>query len=227
MKTVRLYGWLGERFGSEWTLDVTSPQEAMRAISCQTRGFSKAVLEHKPGFKVIVGKNPISTEEVAFPVSSREVIKVIPVTAGSKDDVSGFIFGAALIGLSFLLPVTPLFTLGTFAPSLSSIAFGFGVNMVIGGIAQALTSTPNTSSQPSPERPENRPSYVFNGAVNTTTQGNPVPVLYGVLEVGSQVISGGIYAEELIPVALTTTPEPVVTPPESNTTQQVYDYSGP
>jgi predicted phage tail protein len=36
---VRLHGWLGERFGREWRLDVATPREAVRAIACQVRGF--------------------------------------------------------------------------------------------------------------------------------------------------------------------------------------------
>ncbi|MNL81044.1 Bacteriophage lambda tail assembly protein I [compost metagenome] len=46
--------------------------------------------------------------------------------------------------------------------------------------------------------PENGASYNFNGPVNTTAQGNPVPLLYGRMIVGSSVISAGIYAEDQV-----------------------------
>ena len=36
----------------------------------------------------------------------------------------------------------------------------------------------------------------FNGPVNTTAQGNPVPVIYGEMIVGSATISAGIYSED-------------------------------
>ena len=36
--------------------------------------------------------------------------------------------------------------------------------------------------------------YHFNGVVNTTAQGNPVPLGYGRMIVGSAVVSAGIYA---------------------------------
>ena len=52
------------------------------------------------------------------------------------------------------------------------------------------------ATEPS-ERPENKPSYSFNGAVNTTAQGHPVPVGYGRLIVGSAVISAGIDVDEI------------------------------
>jgi predicted phage tail protein len=36
------------------------------------------------------------------------------------------------------------------------------------------------------ERPENKPSFLFDGPVNTITQGHPVPVGYGKAFVGSR-----------------------------------------
>lgn len=42
----------------------------------------------------------------------------------------------------------------------------------------------------------NQPSYVFNGAVNTESQGHPVPLCYGRMRVGSAVISAGIEADD-------------------------------
>jgi predicted phage tail protein len=72
-----------------------------------------------------------------------------------------------------------------------------GVGMIVGGVVQLLTPMPkgpkNTDS------PENKPSYVFTGAVNTQAQGNPVPLLYGRMIVGSAVISAGINAEDYAP----------------------------
>ena len=47
------------------------------------------------------------------------------------------------------------------------------------------------------ERPENKPSYLFNGAVNTTEQGQPIPLLYGELIVGSAVVSAGLTDKEI------------------------------
>jgi hypothetical protein len=46
------------------------------------------------------------------------------------------------------------------------------------------------------DKPENQPSYAFNGPLNTQAQGNPVPVLYGELIVGSAVLSAGITAKD-------------------------------
>jgi predicted phage tail protein len=66
---------------------------------------------------------------------------------------------------------------------------------MLGGVTQMLFSPKSAQSV---ERPENRPSYSFDGAVNTTAQGSPVSVLYGgPLIVGSQVVSAGLSVEQI------------------------------
>ena len=67
--------------------------------------------------------------------------------------------------------------------------------ILLGELGRSFAPTPK-ATEPS-ERPENKPSYSFNGAVNTTAQGHPVPVGYGRLIVGSAVISAGIDVDEI------------------------------
>ncbi|MCF5944975.1 tail assembly protein, partial [Xanthomonas perforans] len=69
-----------------------------------------------------------------------------------------------------------------------------GIAMVIGGVVQMLS--PTQKGLGTQDSPDNRPSYAFNGPVNTQAQGNPVPVAYGDTWTGSAVISGGIFAED-------------------------------
>lgn len=69
-----------------------------------------------------------------------------------------------------------------------------GIGIAAGGVIQMLS--PQTKALASQDGPNNKASYSFNGPVNTSAQGNPVPVLYGEMIVGSAVISAGIYAED-------------------------------
>lgn len=39
LKTIKLYGVLGQKFGHQFKLDVASPREAIRALSAQIDGF--------------------------------------------------------------------------------------------------------------------------------------------------------------------------------------------
>lgn len=69
-----------------------------------------------------------------------------------------------------------------------------GVSLAAGGVVQMLS--PQAKLSTDSNNGDTSTSYVFSGAVNTTAQGNPVPLLYGRMTVGSAVISAGIEAED-------------------------------
>ena len=77
---------------------------------------------------------------------------------------------------------------------IAGAVMGAGVSMTVNGIVQLLFPQPKMKAPK--ERPEDTPSYSFNGPVNTMAQGHPVPLLYGELIVGSAVISAGIEAKD-------------------------------
>lgn len=181
MKTIRLYGVLGEKFGRVWRMDVKSPAEAVRALCSQLPGFRQHLEKYsEPGYHVILGKESRGENDFALPTSER-TIKIIPVVAGA---------GAGLrivAGIAMMI-------VGYFTGNYYLVSYGFST--MLGGVVQMLTKTPNMATN-SVDRPENRPSYAFDGAVNTAAQGNPVSVCYGQLIVGSQVISAGLYSEQV------------------------------
>ena len=90
-------------------------------------------------------------------------------------------------------------------------AVGFvGVSLILSGTAQLLspqpadlpgltgTSARRDSFDPRNNDPaDNRSSYIYNGAVNLTAQGNPVPLCYGRMRVGSVVVSAGISTADI------------------------------
>jgi len=72
-----------------------------------------------------------------------------------------------------------------------------GIGMAIGGVVQMLSPVPKAPSQQEQSGTENKPSYLFNGAFNSTQQGLPVPVVYGHMLVGSSVVAIGTWAEAI------------------------------
>jgi len=216
MREIRLYGELGRRFGRLHRFDVRTPAEAVRALCANFRGFERAILDIAPGYRVWCGGTRLACgEDLHLPSSRLDVIRIAPVIAGAGSGGLGkVILGAALIVASFYLPVTPLFSLGAFSPSLASIAFSVGFSMALGGISQMLSPSPTGDAGDS-ERPDNKPSYVFNGAINTTAQGQPVPVGYGRMIVGSATISAGISTSDIAQSA--THDEPAWNGPDPST----------
>lgn len=181
MMTILLYGFLGRQFGRVHRYEVATPAEAVRALSVTLQGFRKAVVDGGYYRVLVAGKTALDRGELCHPVSSRETIRIVPVIAGAGG-VGKAIFGAVLIiaGVYFQ------------QPWLTNI----GISMVLGGVSEILFAKKPAAGPP--DRPENRPSFGFDGAVNTTAQGNPVPLLYGgPLIVGSQVISAGLSVEQI------------------------------
>lgn len=189
MRKIRLYGVLAKKFGKEFELDVKSPAEAIRALCAIVPGFKRHMVEHsEPGYTIRVGKEYRDASSLAHPSSTREAIKIAPALAGSNS-TARIIIGIILIVGSFFIDPT-----GATGAKIATAMFSVGVGMTLSGIAELLVPTPKMKAK---ERPENEPSYAFDGPVNTIGQGHAVPVGYGRLTVGSQVISAQLLAENL------------------------------
>ena len=170
---------MGKRFGREFELDVQTPAEAIRALSAQVKGFRAYLHAHtQDAFKIFVGGRN-SSEELDFPCSDKEVIRIAPVVQGAGA------VGRTVLGVVLLI-------VAYFVPPLAPYLVPMGASLILGGIAQLLAPTPKTDSGMDSEAVENRPSYNFNGPVNTTAQGHPVPLAYGKVICGSAVISAGL-----------------------------------
>jgi predicted phage tail protein len=187
MKTIVLLGELGRKFGRKHMLDVKSPAEAIRALCANFKDFASFVAsseERNVAYRVINVRDDIGEDELHYPAG--RMITIAPVVAGALPKwLKKVLIGTALIAASFLVP-----GLGILAP----VAFNVGVSMALGGVAELLTPVPKA---PAPQE-ENQPSYIFNGPVNTTAQGHPVPVGYGRMIVGSAVISAGFNVTEVL-----------------------------
>lgn len=220
MKKVELLGVLGKKFGKTFNFDIKSPSEAIRALCINIPELKQFLLDSdKKGiaYKVIVGKEAQAIEDLYNPLG-KQSIKIVPVLQGAGG--GGFInviAGAALVAVGVAINVI---SGGTLAPIGNALIVS-GIGMAIGGVVQMLTPIPTfdlgtgvsystqgqgygqsygqafSIEQNNNQTADNRPSYVFNGAVNTTAQGNPVPIGYGRVIVGSSVISASIRAEEL------------------------------
>lgn len=196
LKTIRLYGVLGAKFGREHRLAIDSPREAIKALSVLYTEFEQFLANaHLRGleFAVFKGKQNITKDELHL--DTCEEIRIAPVIKGSKR--GGFfqtVIGVALIAAAtyFTGGLGAAFTAGGWAGA----AAMSGAAMAIGGIVQMLSPQPRGLSMR--QDADNKPSYAFGGAVNTTAQGNPVPLLYGLgrREIGGAVISAGIYTED-------------------------------
>jgi predicted phage tail protein len=70
-----------------------------------------------------------------------------------------------------------------------------GVALMLGSVIEALSPKP-TQSDPSARK--DKTSYYFDGPVNTSVQGVPVPLIYGKIRAGSHAISASLTIDQLM-----------------------------
>lgn len=187
LKTIKLYGVLGKKFGKEFKLAVESTREAVKALSVQVPGFEQFMLNaHEQGlaFAIFQDDENISEDQIDFDTGAN-VIKIVPkvMGAGGNGGVLQLVLGAVLIVAGFWT--------GGATSNLGIALIGAGAGMVVGGIAQMLTPKVDAQDQ---NQDGNRANKGFGGAVTTIAQGNPVPILYGQREVGGFIVNAGQFA---------------------------------
>lgn len=188
LKTIKLYGVLGKKFGKEFHLAVESTREAVKALSVQVPGFEQFMLTaHEQGiaFAVFQDDENISEDQIDFETGAK-VIKIVPKVIGAGGNgVLQTILGAVMV----VVGVVMLYIPG--AQPFAASVIGAGIGMMIGGIAQMLAPKVDTEDQ---NQDGNRANKGFGGAVTTIAQGNPVPILYGQREVGGFIVNAGQFA---------------------------------
>jgi predicted phage tail protein len=193
LRTIRLYGQLGTRFGRVHRLAVASTAEAIHALSILLPGFERELMTSKDrglAYAVFNGKQNINKDQLSDPAGKSD-IRIAPILTGSKQaGLFQTIVGAALILIGAIITGG---TFGAGAPFGSALIM-MGGSMMLGGVVQLLS--PQQKGLSAKDSPDNGASYNFNGPVNTRAQGNPVPLLYGRMTCGSAVISAGIFAED-------------------------------
>lgn len=183
-----LEGPMGKQFGREWELAVDSPAEALRMINANKPGvfaWIKANLSKYENYRVSCEYEDGTTEDLdndTFPLRRKlKSIHFTPLIVGAGG-VGKIVVGVVMIvaGVVFQQPWL----------------VSMGINMAIGGVISALSPRPKKSREAESARSDGT-SYFFDGPVNTTQQGVPVPLIYGRILTGSHAISANLTIDQL------------------------------
>ncbi len=212
--TIYFHGSLGETYGKEANqVFGINVQEAFRWLSAKYgQEFKNTIADND--WHITQGKrtSEVLTEEddfldeslVELPLPSVE-LHVFPVIAGSGA-VGKVIVGVVLIIVAVVMFWNPA---GWFAAGAAGTMFGIeagtalmiglaGVGALAQGIIEATSVTPTMNDYASAAGADPKASFLFNGVVNNTEQGVPVPLVYGLHLTGSTVISAGIDVEQML-----------------------------
>lgn len=199
LRTIRLYGYLGAQFGRVHRLAVASCAEAVQALCVLLPGFERELMTSKDrgvGYACFLGKRNLKEDRLTDP-AGHEDIRIAPIVQGAKrGGLFSIVLGAALFFAAPYLvnPATAALLGEGGAMAMAGSIASMGKLMMFSGVVQALS--PQQKGLSTADGPDNGASYNYNGPVNTSAQGNPVPLPYGELIVGSATASAGIYSED-------------------------------
>jgi len=188
---VILEGEMGDEFGREWSLKVSSPREALALVNANKPGVYRWIRNNLERFKhycvicerrdgVVEQFDKDQYEKIAGDFVS---IKFVPLISGGGGN-GGIL--QAILGIVLIV-------VGVFAGN-NPYLISMGVSMLLGGIVQMLSPRPKVESG----KDSSKPSYYFNGPVNTVEQGIPVQLIYGRVLVGSHVISAALDVDQML-----------------------------
>jgi predicted phage tail protein len=171
MTNIRLHGVLAKEYGQNFSLNVGRPKNVLHAIDANRDGFiARMVQLHKEGciYEVIINNTRLTEPNGLEEENDPATIDLVPVITGSG-------------------PIAAIVATAT-----SSALIG---NIVAAVFWAALSFA--LSPQPELQQIEataqaSKSSLIFSNTVNTANQGAPLPVGYGRLKVGSQVIQATI-----------------------------------
>lgn len=187
MKTIRLYGALGRKFGRCFELDVRNPAEAVRALCSQIAGLRQYFETHsEPGYHIKVGEGLRDETELHDPCANVEEICIIPLVAGAGG-LAKAVVGVVLVAVAW-------YAVGTIGVAVALTLGAAGGLLIMSGLAGMLAQMPPGIDENA--APEATPSYLFNGPVNTLGPGYAVPVGYGEVLIGSHVVSAELFSVE-------------------------------
>ena len=193
---VKLLGELGRKFGRSYEFMALSPKEVLSALSNQLDGFRdylRGAHENGVFFKLVTADpEGIDYNECMMPCDTLVIAPVITGAGGSGMSIGKILLGAVLIGLAFVPGIGTVAATGAFS-SIGTALFGIGGSLLFGGIAELLTPTPK---QPK----ETEQSFLFDRAADLTSQGLPIPLLYGRFLAASPLVISSAISTETVPV---------------------------
>ncbi len=204
---ISVFGDLGSFIGAtEWELNVKSVKEGIAALNtiCKNK-FNEYFIKHnklQAKYRILINGRDfdspeqelnetnyelINSSELVMKKNDLKTIDIVPLIESSGGKGVGIftaILGVLLIIVGVILLIIPGFNV---AGGLLLVA---GIGLLSAGVVSLLSKPPSFNFNQDLDTSVSH-SYLFNGPTNTIGEGNPVPVGYGTMLVGSNVISAG------------------------------------
>tara|TARA_Y200000002_G_scaffold58749_1_gene43997 strand:- start:6238 stop:6882 length:645 start_codon:yes stop_codon:yes gene_type:complete len=211
LRKIKLYGELAKFLGQKtFEAEVHNAAQAIRFLVVNFPQLESHMSDNY--YKIIVDDWQLNDKELHYPTGQND-IKIVPVVGGAGGGAGRqILFGAALIGISFMFPGAGMFgtvglggsgvagagysglaVAGGFLTKVGTLTSIMGASMILNGISTMLTPVETIPE----ENQDPRKSFNFSGIQNTSKAGVAVPVSYGRIMCGSVVISANLENEQV------------------------------
>ncbi len=172
MTNISIEGHLAKVVGPKWELHVRNFVELFNAIEANTHKL-RAYLNGRTGhyWAIFVNGEKVDPDSFLFQNIKDKNVKIIPLLAGGGPIATAIVTamgvkGTAAIILEFVIS------------AIISMAISFGLSMLMAKLMK-----------PDDPQAANTTSFIFGSPENVASQGNVVPVGYGRVKAGGNVIS--------------------------------------
>lgn len=187
MILINLHGILGHEFQSSMFFNIKKPKEAIEAISSKFSLFRKRLnelIEQGIHYSILIDGEKIDNINQLDIGRSPEQIDLVPIICGSGA------VALAVVGAGLLYAGTGASIFGfALAAGGTAAAFASSIGMMMISMAVQMMLAPKPEMQKTEATVSGaKQSFLISSKANLAEQGNPVPVGYGRLRVGSSVI---------------------------------------
>jgi predicted phage tail protein len=183
MTTVYLHGLLGKEFGRKFKFSLGRPRDCILAIDANKKGFANRLLNlSKKGAHYSVVIDGRASSNISLETRAKE-LHIVPYVAGAAGAIA--IAGAVIAVVGYSGIVTSAFWAGALI-AVGTAAVSYGISNLMQKDQKVDVGSASAASNAFNK------SFLFSSGENVTEQGNPVPIGYGRLKIGSSVIQSTI-----------------------------------
>lgn len=182
MTNVYIHGLLAKEFGRKFKFSLGRPKDVVSAIDANKKGFTNRIIElAKRGAHYSIVVDGIVANKFSLERGAPKDIHIIPAIAGSAGVVTAIgviLYAAALYAPEYLV---------VYLVALGSVALSYGITNLM-----QKNNKPDSVGSASATANALNKSFLFSNGENVAEQGNPLPIGYGRLRIGSAVIQSTI-----------------------------------
>lgn len=188
MTNIILHGILAKEFGESIRMKLYKAANVVKAIDANRKNFNKRIFElSREGLNytmIVDGRKITELEELNIQKEPQE-IHLVPLIIGSGGVAAVAAIATVMTGAAVTTTMVGASMALSFAASLINAVILTAVSI---GLQMLLAPKPDAPAQVSATTKALSESFSFSNRANVASQGSPVPVGYGRLKVGAQVI---------------------------------------